>query len=512
MKTLQILILTILIAIFNFSLAQSSMTQGSGTALNPNSLNATYQESFEGDPSSMLQSSIFLGQDGIWNASLANGTYLLENQQDANAIFYIYLGEVEGNAASLDVTANYQNYSAAGLLYKFDTSTRHYFAFTLTGPNSYAFYKRDNSGFTAVLQGSSGAIVQGTNRLSIVDNAGEMNLYINNQFVASVMDNEITGDRVGVLVAGTGSYQLDNLNVYQQAQVAAPINTPSTAEDLTVELDVNSDESSSNESKGKIETQLSVENQATTEWSTHAPTEALTLEYEVTYIENNETSVFTKTVTIKPQSTGLYEVIEVTAGSTNAPITYTVNAEGYLFEEGVITDQNLYHVFTSLWNFGEAFFDKTIYSLESNNQGWLYSYQGEDIQLKALFDKTTGILLEESYCDTELCSKATLISISPLVQEVQSMKGFVGSYSSEDLSLSLTMTEDRIYKGSLIYAGVQFEVSAIDLGSSFLKGFILTEDEPLEFQAQLSGTSLVFSQADSEWILERSEVTAGVGF
>lgn len=505
MKTLKALILTTLIALLSFSFAQSSITQGAGHALNPNSLTATYQENFEGDPSSMLQSSIFLGQDGIWNTSLANGTYLLENQKDANAIFYIYLGAVEGNAASLDVTANYLNYSAAGLLYRFDTASRHYFAFTLTGPNSYAFYKRGSEGFSPVLEGSSSAIVQGTNRLSIIDNAGEMNLYINNEFVASVMDNEITGDRVGVLVAGTGSYQLDNLNVYQHEPMAAPINTTDT-EEPTVELDL-----SSEDSKGKIETHLNVA--SAEEWSTHAPSEALHLEYMVTYIENNETSVFMKNVTVTPQSNGLYEVSQVTVDNGNDPVIYTVNAEGYLIENGVLSDQNLYHVFTSLWNFGEAFFDKDIYSLEDNAQGWLYSVEGESVQLKALFDKTTGILLEESYCDADLCSKISLTSISSVTaQEIQSPQGFSGSYSSEDLSLNLSMTEDRVYKGSLNYAGIQFEVSAMDIGSGFLKGLIFTDDEPLEFHAQLTGESLIFSQADNEWTLERSELTATVGF
>ena len=42
-----------------------------------------------------------------------------------------------------------------------------------------------------------------------------MNLYINGTSIAAISNDEIKGDRAGLLVAGLGRFGFDNLTVYQ---------------------------------------------------------------------------------------------------------------------------------------------------------------------------------------------------------------------------------------------------------------------------------------------------------
>ncbi|MCA9837416.1 MAG: hypothetical protein KC422_10880 [Trueperaceae bacterium] len=379
---------------FGLVLAQSSVTQGEGPALNVNNLSSIYQETFEGDPETMMQGALTFGQDGSWTGSLNNGAYLMENQNDATAVRYFYLGTSEGNAASVEVAAQYGSFSGAGLIYRFDVTTGNYFAFILSGPNSYALLKRNGDGLALMIEGSSAAIGQGANRLSIVDDAGEMKLYINETFVASVSDNEVVGNRAGLIAVGSGLFQLDNFSIYNytQTQNTAPENPLAPK-------------------SSKVETTVAT-NQTTTAWTTQAPQQAMVLYYESTYKSDSETTIENLEFSITPQANGLWEVVRKAGdGSTE---TYYANAEGQLFENGQALDKSLFYYSAALWNFGESFFSQDMFSLEESEDAWFYSLNQEDLQLRSLYDKVNGILLEEQFCNTEFCETTRLLGMEEI--------------------------------------------------------------------------------------------------
>lgn len=371
--------------LLSVSAAQVMVIQGEGPPLDAISLSAVYQESFEGDPSGMLEGYLFLGQDKMWTASLENGVYTFNNQTDPNAVYYIYLGTV-GSAASIEVTAQYGDFAAAGLLYRFDPALRYYFAFVLTGPNSYAVYKRNAEGLLPVIEGTSGAVAA-TNRLSITEVAGEMRFYINETFVASISDPEMKGDRAGLLVAGTGMFQLDNMTVYEvpgaRDIVPNPLEPGSAMDQPTL-----------------ADAYLSAAYQA------RPPQTAMTLEFETNL--GPGTQLIRDSVMITPQPAGLYEVRVVTNGDTANPRLYYADAGGSLYKNGQATGGHL-TTFLPLWHFGEPFFSREQFTASRVESGWQFSYQDNSNTIEAVF-ADSGILPRAFYCQEGACWRAQLLS------------------------------------------------------------------------------------------------------
>ena len=146
---------------FHLSLAQNATP-------NTTQISPIYQETFEGNPADMLQGQLFTGTDDMWDIRIADGRYVFSNQQDQGAVYYHYLGDLNGDAASVDVMGQFGNAAGAGLLYRFDPERRHYFAFLITGPDAYAFYKRADEGLQVMLEGNSSAIRPEGNRLILI--------------------------------------------------------------------------------------------------------------------------------------------------------------------------------------------------------------------------------------------------------------------------------------------------------------------------------------------------------
>jgi hypothetical protein len=147
-------------------------------------------------------------------------------------------------------------------------------------------------------------------------------------------------------------------------------------------------------------------------WDTQAPQQAMALSYELVHTANHESTTLKLEFTVTPQVGGLWEVKKTYENGEST--TFYTNAEGQLFENGVATGESMFKEVTSLWNFGEAFFKPEFFSLEESEDAWFYSYNTKDIQIRTLFDKATGILLEDQYCNTSFCETTRLLSAKPL--------------------------------------------------------------------------------------------------
>jgi len=145
-----------------------------------------------------------------------------------------------------------------------------------------------------------------------------MKLYINNTFVASVTDGEIRGNQVGVLVAGTGSFYLDNLTVYDMNEdhwMSAP---PERPEEIT-------DEASEEQTSETAGAELAG---ADTPYQTHAPAEAVELSVQTSYTSPSETTVAIETITITQEKTTYTPYVDALIQQTKAtwqtlPVFYT---------------------------------------------------------------------------------------------------------------------------------------------------------------------------------------------
>lgn len=116
--------------------------------------------------------------------------------------------------AGVTVGGEFGQLPGAGLIYRVDPATRWFYAFLLGAGSNYGFFLIDASGFTAIVQGTSDAVLAGRpNRLSIVPDGSVMHLYINDRHVTSVDDSRVMGVGVGIMAAGTGTYTFDDFEL-----------------------------------------------------------------------------------------------------------------------------------------------------------------------------------------------------------------------------------------------------------------------------------------------------------
>jgi hypothetical protein len=187
---------------------------------------SAYQENFDAvqDPGKLLDGGLQIGQDGAWNGELRDGAYVLTNSTNDNAVRYFYAGALPGlpkgtlarSSVSVDVGGDFPGqYSAAGLLYRFNPKSKTYWAFVLKKDGAYTVFKRSASGLKATISGSSTSLSQAKmHRLTAKAGSGNQVVFlVDGRQVASVGSSEINGHCVGLIGMSTGLFVFDNLVV-----------------------------------------------------------------------------------------------------------------------------------------------------------------------------------------------------------------------------------------------------------------------------------------------------------
>ncbi|HHO54909.1 MAG TPA: hypothetical protein ENK21_00815 [Trueperaceae bacterium] len=210
--------------------ANTTIEMATSEDLKNDSLKAIYHEDFAEDKSisEVLFGALSEGEDGAWQNKLINGKYRMSNSTDETAVRYFWLGNIPnitkslaGKAVSVTVSGDFaDNLSAAGLIYRFDSDTKNYFAFTIENGTNYAFYVRDDNGLRRPIVGQSLYIQPDTNVLTVVPNGEKMELFINNHSVGGLSSAEIKGTAVGIFAAGIGEFLFDDFAVYEVNQQA----------------------------------------------------------------------------------------------------------------------------------------------------------------------------------------------------------------------------------------------------------------------------------------------------
>lgn len=168
--------------------------------------------------------------DPVWFTSVHDGLYWLENRTEPLAVRYRHLnwsdaktpGELGRTPVSVEVVVRPLEgqqpnaLSAAGLLYRFDRSSRDYYAFMVYADGRYAFGRRTSLGYTTDFIERSDRLRPGTtNKLGIFGDESSVHLYINDTLTKIIRGLERSAGETGVIAASVGQFGFDNFAIYR---------------------------------------------------------------------------------------------------------------------------------------------------------------------------------------------------------------------------------------------------------------------------------------------------------
>lgn len=163
--------------------------------------------------------------DSPFQARMTGGVLELSNDADPTTSRYYFVEPKHAPqwlaaggivpAASVTVGGEFGELPGVGLIYRVDPATHWFYAFLLGSGQGYGFYLIDGSGFNAIVDDTSDAIMPGqTTRLTITSEGTVMHLYINDQHVTSVDDARVSGVGAGIMAAGTGTFTFDDFDLF----------------------------------------------------------------------------------------------------------------------------------------------------------------------------------------------------------------------------------------------------------------------------------------------------------
>lgn len=172
-------------------------------------------------PERILGGLLTTGRDGAWEGSVADGVYTLRNDSDAQAVKYFNINDLKGDPIGLaeaSVAVDLQiadagDLSGAGIMYRFDPSSRTYLLFTLLGSNEYAVFARGTQGFRPVARGSVPGIRPGVNRLAVRSTGDRIEFLVNDAVATGMSVRGATGGSVGLAAVGKGTFTFDNFSI-----------------------------------------------------------------------------------------------------------------------------------------------------------------------------------------------------------------------------------------------------------------------------------------------------------
>jgi hypothetical protein len=168
--------------------------------------------------------------DPVWSTSVHDGLYWLENRTEPLAVRYRHLSLSDAESVvdlstapvSVEVVVRPlegQRPSAltsAGLLYRFDRSSRDYYAFMVYADGRYGFGRRTSRGYATDFTERSDRLQPGiANKLAIFGDGPSVHLYVNDTLVKIIRRLERSAGETGVIAASVGQFGFDNFAIYR---------------------------------------------------------------------------------------------------------------------------------------------------------------------------------------------------------------------------------------------------------------------------------------------------------
>ena len=107
--------------------------------------------------------------------------------------------------------------AGAGLLYRFQPAPSRYYSFLLTGDYQLRFAVNIGKGERPIYKSRSDAVrVDDFNKLGIASRGSEFFLFVNEQHVRTIVDQELSNGGIAVVASGTGRFAFRNLTIYHE--------------------------------------------------------------------------------------------------------------------------------------------------------------------------------------------------------------------------------------------------------------------------------------------------------
>ena len=156
-----------------------------------------------------------------WTEEVKAGRWCATNRTDDSAINYVHVGvdnkELTDAPVFVRMTADAQNptpVSGGGLLYRFDSAARTYYAFVLSPGGQATFWRRDRQGMSKLYTGSVPRSAPGQpTTIGVVGRGARFYLFADDTLLATVEDADLPSGRTGVVVLSKGRFCFDDFTV-----------------------------------------------------------------------------------------------------------------------------------------------------------------------------------------------------------------------------------------------------------------------------------------------------------
>lgn len=147
------------------------------------------------------------GQQGAWRYQYGANGFEIENVADPGAIQYFYVAPDQGSEGrrriETQVSIHPESSGSAGLLYGLNQSRSIYHMVTLDAGGTVRLFRRDDSGFRAMLETQSSAFQPGkVNTLVIEENGDEISYFLNGTSLGSIGGSLFGSGAVGLGAVG----------------------------------------------------------------------------------------------------------------------------------------------------------------------------------------------------------------------------------------------------------------------------------------------------------------------
>lgn len=166
------------------------------------------------------------GTRGFWTATMKDGVYTLDNNQEPRALRTITLLRTNDPkySESVDILFGAQTQGVAGLVLAHNAAEKHYYLLSLKPEGRLVLYYRTANNLTLELDQKT-ELKPGFNRLSFEGDGNSIVVKVNGNKIADYVAQGLSEGGAGIAVLGIGTYTFTNFEAtgYQRDQ---PLNHP----------------------------------------------------------------------------------------------------------------------------------------------------------------------------------------------------------------------------------------------------------------------------------------------
>lgn len=174
-----------------------------------------------------LEKFLDLGFSDGWGAGYESGVYWLENSREQGAIRYYYTAfeGTEGGSRTISVRVKMltddQN-ARVGLVYGYNSQTRHYSLILLGPEGQLEVVRRDASGFNTRMSSSTGVNIGKFTQLSLQEDGNRISVLVDGRDIGSLANDSFGRGSVGIAAVGLGRFGFSDYQELSGKRLSMP--------------------------------------------------------------------------------------------------------------------------------------------------------------------------------------------------------------------------------------------------------------------------------------------------